>query len=103
MVNRGEIWWLEHPEIGRRPVCVVTRQAAISVLTSLMVVPATRSVRDIPTEVRLDVDDGMPQSCALSFDNIATVPKSMLTEKITRLSVRQLIELCKALRYATGC
>jgi predicted transcriptional regulator len=31
-VNRGEVWWLEHPEIGRRPACILTRQQAIPVL-----------------------------------------------------------------------
>ena len=52
-MNRGEVWWLEHPDAGRRPVCVLTRQAAIPVLTSVLVAPATRTIRDIPTELRL--------------------------------------------------
>jgi mRNA interferase MazF len=52
-VNRGEVWWVEHPDAGRRPACVLTRQAAIPVLTCVLVVPATRTVRGILMEVPL--------------------------------------------------
>ncbi len=102
-MNRGEVWWLEHPEAGRRPACVVTRQGAIGVLTSVVVAPATRTIRDIPTEVRLTPADGMPADCALSLDNLTTVPKALLTERITTLSAPKHAELCAALRTATGC
>jgi mRNA interferase MazF len=102
-VNRGEVWWLEHPEAGRRPACILTRQAAIPVLRSVLVAPATRTVRGIATEVMLGPDEGMPEQCALSFDNLTTVPKALLTERITRLPTGKLAELCAALRVATGC
>jgi mRNA interferase MazF len=102
-VNRGEVWWLEHPEAGRRPGCVLTRQAAIPVLTTVLVAPATRTVRGIPTEVTLTREDGMPDDCALSFDNLTTVPKALLTERVTRVPEARLDELCSALRAATGC
>ena len=102
-MNRGEVWWVEHPDAGRRPACVLTRQAAISVLSSVLVAPATRTVRDIPTEVRLTRADGMPDDCALSFDNLTTVPKALLTTRITRVPDARLPGLCDALRAATGC
>jgi mRNA interferase MazF len=103
VVNRAEIWWVEHPDTGRRPACVLTRQAAIPVLNSVLVAPATRTIRHIPTEVKLTRDDGMPDDCALSFDNLATVPIALLTTRITRLPDTRLPELCSALRAATGC
>jgi mRNA interferase MazF len=102
-VNRGEIWWLEHPEAGRRPACVVTRQAAIPVLNQILVAPATRTIRGIPTEVVLGREDGMPDDCALSLDNLAAVPKALLTSRITRLRPAKLAELCAALNIAAGC
>jgi mRNA interferase MazF len=102
-VNRGEIWWVEHPAAGRRPACIITRQAAIPVLTSVLVAPATRTVRGIPTELVLSREDGMPADCALSFDNLATVPKALLTERIAELPEARREELCQALRAATGC
>jgi mRNA interferase MazF len=82
---------------------VVTREAAIVVLDSVLVAPATRTVRGIPTEVALSRGDGMPADCALSLDNLATVPKALLTQRITALSAAKLDELCGALRAATGC
>jgi mRNA interferase MazF len=82
---------------------VVTREAAIPVLDSVLVAPATRTVRGIPTEVALGREDGMPADCALSLDNLATVPKALLTQRITALSDAKLDELCGALRAATGC
>lgn len=103
LVNRGEIWWAEDPNKGRRPYLILSRQSAIPVLRRLLVVPATRTVRGIPTEVELDETDGMPQHCALTFDNITVMPKSLLTERITRLDVDRLDEVCRALRLATAC
>jgi mRNA interferase MazF len=103
VVNRGDVWWIEHPQAGRRPACVLTRAAAIPVLASVIVAPATRTIRGIPTEVRLSREDGMPDDCALSLDTIATVPKALLTERIVSLGEPRLSELCEALRAATGC
>jgi mRNA interferase MazF len=103
VVNRGEVWWIEHPDAGRRPACVLTRDAAIPVLGAVLVAPATRTIRGIPTEVPLSREDGMPEDCALSLDNIATVPKALLTERIVGLDEPRLAELCAALRAATGC
>lgn len=103
MVNRGEIWWAEHPDAGRRPFLVLTRQAAIPVLQRVLAVPATRTIRNIPTELHLDEEDGMPATCALAFDNITTIPKAFLTERITKLPVEKLEEVCRALRAATAC
>ena len=102
-MNRGEVWWLEHPATGRRPACVLTRQAAIPVLGSVLVAPATRTIRGLPTEVILGPQDGMPAECALSFDNLATVPKALLTERLAALGEPRRAELCLALAAATGC
>ncbi len=102
-MNRGEVWWLEEPESGRRPACVLTRQEATAVLRQVTVALATRTIRSIPTEVELGRADGMPEHCALSLDNVRTVPKAMLTERITTLSSLRLREVCTALGRATGC
>jgi mRNA interferase MazF len=103
VVSRGEVWWVELPDAGRRPACVVTRDAAIPVLTTVLVAPATRTVRGMPTEVALGRDDGMPTDCALSLDSVTAVPKALLTERIVTLPDAKLTELCGALRAATGC
>lgn len=102
-MNRGEIWWFELPDVGRRPGCILTRQAAIGVLGSVLIAPATRTIRGIPTEIELGPADGLPAVCALSFDNLLTVPKALLTRRIATLGPTRMPELCRALNVATGC
>ena len=102
-MSRGEVWWVEDPEAGRRPHLVLTRQAAIAVLNAYIAVPATRTVRGIPTEVRLSAKDGMPAECALSLDNVTVIPRGFFVERICRLSTDRLTEVCSALGIATGC
>jgi len=97
------VWWLEEPASGRRPVCILTRQEAVPVLRRVTVAPATRTIRGIPTEVALDQGDGMPEACVLSLDNIRTVPRALLTDRITMLSQARMRELCGALDLALGC
>jgi mRNA interferase MazF len=102
-VNRGEVWWVEYPEAGRRPYLLLTRQAAIPALNAYLAVPATRTVRGIPTEVPLGAADGMPAECALSLDNVAVIPSAYFVERITKLGPDRLSEVCRALAIATGC
>ena len=98
---QGDIWWAES-ELGRRPVLVVTRNEAIDVLNKVVVAPITRTVRDIPTEVPLEVDDGLPQRSAASFDNLQVVAKSHLTRRIASISHRR-TEICAALAAMADC
>ncbi len=102
-MNRGEVWWVERPGLGRRPHLVVTREAAVPVLHSVIAVPATRTIRGIPTEVALSRDDGMPTDCVLSLDNLTLVPKALFVDRICRLSIEKMREVCAALAVATGC
>ena len=101
--RRGEIWWGEIEDIGRRPFLVVTRSAAIPVLSGVLAAPVTRTVRQIPTELRLGPDDGMPTACAASFDNLRVVPKAYLTERMCVLDALRMEEACAALRIAADC
>ena len=103
VVRRGAVCWLELPEEGRRPVCVLTREEAIPALRNVLVALVTRTIRGIPTEVELSEDDGMPTECAISLDNLRTVPRSLLGEPIIQLHGAQLHEVCRALSVATGC
>jgi mRNA interferase MazF len=68
VVKRGEVWWAEHPEWGRRPALVMTREAAIDSLNEVFVVLATTRIRGIPTEVELGPEDGMSRECVLNAD-----------------------------------
>ena len=72
-------------------------------LNAYLAVPATRTVRGIPTEVRLGAEDGMPADCVLSLDNVAVVPRAYFVERITKLGPDRLTEVCRALAIAAGC
>jgi mRNA interferase MazF len=103
LVNRGEVWWAELPGHAGRPYLILTRDAAIPLLTRVTAVPATRTIRGIRSEVSLGPEDGMPDHCVLAFDNIRTVRKVRLTRRITRLRPDRMAEVCRALSYATAC
>jgi mRNA-degrading endonuclease toxin of MazEF toxin-antitoxin module len=53
----------------------MTRNEAIGALNEVLVVLATTTIRDLPTEVRLGPDDEMPRGCVLNLDHVATVAK----------------------------
>lgn len=103
MVARGEVWWYEDPRAGRRPFLILTRDEASPVLNQLLAVPATRTIRQIPTEVALGRDDGMPEDCVLSLDNVTLVRPELCTALITRLGEKAMARVCEALGRATGC
>lgn len=100
--HRGEVWWVEMPD-KRRPVLVLTREAAVPVLRTLLVAPITRSVRGIPTEVLLGPDDGMPAECAVILDDVTLADEAFFTGRQTRLSPARMAEVCRALQVAAGC
>lgn len=103
MVERGGVYFIEHPDWGRRPVLVLTRDTAIPVLKRVTVASITRRVREIPTEVILDEHDGMSTRCAVSLDNLGDAWKSMLTDHVTTLTPERMGQVCSALGIAVGC
>ncbi len=102
MVARNDIYWTDlGPPAGRRPVCVLTRDAAIAVLASVTCAPITRTIRGIRSEVGLGPQHGLPEACAISCDNIITVPLDTLDdEPVGHLDEITRAALDQALRYA---
>ncbi|MGC8514367.1 MAG: type II toxin-antitoxin system PemK/MazF family toxin [Acidimicrobiales bacterium] len=102
MVERGDIVWADlGPPAGRRPVCVLTRDAAIAVLTSITCAPITRTMRGIRSEVEVGPGDGLADQGVISCDNLITIPTSLLdSEPVGHLDLDTLIRLDRALRYA---
>lgn len=103
VVKRGDVCWTDLPQAGRRPVLVLTRSEAIPVLRQILVAPLTTTIRGIPTEVRLGRDDGMPEECVISLDNLQSTEQILLSDPITTLSGPRMHEVCRALAIATGC
>ena len=102
MVARNEIYWADlGPPAGRRPVCVLTRDAAIPVLTAVTCAPITRTIRGIRSEVLIGPEHGLPAPCVISCDNVITVPIGDLDpEPVGRLDDITRAQLDQALRYA---
>lgn len=103
MVARGEVWWSEDARLGRRPVLVLSRSAVLPALARPLVAPLTTRVRGLPTEVALDTDDGVPQPCVVSLDNVQPLAAGLLVEHITTLTPGQMTAVCRALAVATDC
>lgn len=100
---RGEVWWLEEPDSKRRPAVVLTRQVILDRLGRVTVAAVTSNHRDLPTEVALTVQQGMPRECVASLDNIHTVFRGFLTARITTLDEATMSQVCQALRLAVAC
>lgn len=99
-MRQGEIWWADLPgPAGRRPVVILTRTSALARLTNVTVGPVTRTVRQIPSEVPLSPDDGLPSVCAVSLDNLVTIRRAALDRRITTLSAGKLQEVFEAIHF----
>ena len=102
MVARGDIVWADlGPPAGRRPVCVLTRDAAIAVLTALTCAPITRTIRGIHSEVEVGPGEGRPEASVITCDNVITIPMASLdAQPVGHLDLRVRADLDRALRYA---
>jgi mRNA interferase MazF len=102
-MKRGEIRWYRFARPDRRrPVVVLTRDSILAYLGEVTVAPVTRTVRDVPSEVVLGPDDGMPQVCAINLDHMQTVSKNRLGGIIATLPASRLGEVRDALLFALG-
>lgn len=103
MVAQGEIWLMETPNQKRRPVLVVSRDEVIPVLNNVVVAPLTSMLRDIPTCIQLGPDEGIDHDSVATFDNLAAVPKAVLTSRLGQLGVGGRRQICDALRALANC
>lgn len=102
--ERGELWWCEHPDIGRRPVVVISRTAAIRARRLAMVAPCTTTVRDLTSEVALEPGvDPVPRPCVVNLDSVEQVPIGLLVQRLGRLGDHRMREVCAALAIAVDC
>ena len=101
---RGEVWWCELPEVGRRPVVVLSRDAAIPRLRRTLIGPCTTVVRGLASEVVLDPDiDPIPRRSAINLDSVESVSVGVLVQRIGRLSDNRMRQVCAALEVAVAC
>jgi len=100
----GELWWCELEEIGRRPVVVLSRDAAIPRLGRALVAPCTTTIRSLPSEVLLEPgEDPIPRRCAVNLDSVESVSLAVLVERLGRVADVRMREVCAALAVAVDC
>jgi mRNA interferase MazF len=102
-MKRGEVRWYKFSRPDKnRPVVILTRDSALEFLGEVTIAPITSTVRDIPSEVLLTREDGMPRECAVNLDHIQTVSRNKIGPLITTLSPMKLSEIRSALIFALG-
>lgn len=101
---RGELWWCELPDAGRRPVVILSRDAAIPRLRRALVAPCTTTIRSLASEVVLDpTEDPVPRRSAINLDSVESVSLGVLVTRLGRLADSRMREVCAALAVAVDC
>ncbi len=103
MVAQSELWLMETPNQKRRPVLIVSRDEIIPVLNNVVVAPVTSTIRAIPTCVPVGPDEGIDHESVATFDNLASVPKAVLTVRLGALGVGGRRLICDALDAMANC
>ena len=102
--RRGEVWWWESPIAGRRPVVVLSRDAAIHRRKMAIVAPCTTTIRNLASEVVLEPgDDPVPAVSAVNLDAVENAPLALLVQRLGCLSDERMREVCAALEVAVDC
>lgn len=103
-LERGEVRLCHFPSPDKqRPVLILTRASAIPYLSRVTVAPITSTIRGVPSEVSLGLDDGMRQPCAANLHNLLTIDQKALGRRLAQLNPRRMREVCHALTFALGC
>lgn len=79
---------------------MLSRDAAYAVRESVTVAPVTRTIHDVPVEVRLGRSDGLPTECVVNLDSILTVSKTDLDRVLTTLLPAKMPPVDQAIKFA---
>ena len=102
-MKRGEVRWYRFAQPDKkRPVLILSRSSVLDYLGEVTVAPITSTIRDIPSEVVLSAQDGMPRDCAINLDHLQTVSKGKVGALIAILSAKRMTEVRQALLFALG-
>jgi mRNA interferase MazF len=95
-----DLWWVSLPEpVGRRPVLMLGRSAAMAYLTRVLAVEVTSTIRSIPQEVRLGKREGLSRRCVANLDTVRSIPRMALAQRIGRLGAERHLEVKRAMGH----
>ncbi len=103
MVAQAELWLMETPNQRRRPVLIISRDEVIPVVNNVVVAPVTSTIRNSPTCIPVGPEEGIDHDSVATFDNLAAVPKSVLTRRLGELGVGGQQQICEALDAVANC
>ena len=102
-MKQYELWWANLPQpAGRRPVLLLSRDAAYEYLNKFTAVEITSTIRHIAMEVPLGKAEGLRKPCVANCDNIRTVPRSALVKRIGRLAPERQNDAKRAVGHSLG-
>lgn len=101
-VSRGEVWWAAIPDLGNRPVLIVSAQALNRALSEVTVarITAVERERALPSFVALEAGEVLPERSFVICHNLFTLPTSELRDQLGMLSADRMLEVEDALRQA---
>jgi Growth inhibitor len=100
---RGDVYLVKFKEPDKqRPALILTRTEAIEHLNAVTIIPITRTIRSVESQVFLDEGDGMEYPCVANIDNIQTVIKPKFGRFVTSLSDKRMDEVFIAIKFAFG-
>ena len=103
-LERGEVRLYRFPSPDKeRPVLILTRRSALGYLARVTVAPITSTVRGVPSEVALRIEDGMKHRCAVNLHNVVTVAKNGFGRRVTQLGAERMRQVCAALAFSLEC
>ena len=83
-----------------RPVLVLTREPVIPERTQITVAPVTSTARGLSVEIPVGQANGLGHDSVVNCDNIVTIPKTAIGERIGYLLSAQEAALTAAIRAA---
>jgi mRNA interferase MazF len=103
-LERGEVRLYRFPSPDKeRPVLILTRRSALGYLARVTIAPITSTIRGVPSEVALGIEDGMRQPCAVNLHNVVTVATDGLGRRVAQLGTDRMRQVCAALAFALEC
>ncbi len=106
--KRGEIWLVQFdPEVGSeqggtRPAVILQNDIGNKHGSTSIVAAVTSTLRQMPTHVYLDVEDGVKNPSMLILEQIHTIDKKRLVKKLGSINEEKFKEIYEAILYSLG-
>jgi mRNA interferase MazF len=110
LVRRGDIYWVDFgtprgsEQGGRRPALIVQNDVGnLSSTTIIIAAITTKRKGFYPFHVEVSaVESGLPQDSTILLEQLLTINKDRLLERVGRLSNLKLKEVDEALKVSLG-